>query len=411
MPAEMPFDEALVRRLPLPLAQLYRRAQNAKTPQDRHLAAYFLWEAALKLLGCVAVVAYAERGEGNSDLADCLQNLARPSLGHWWELLRRLTPVLAEAGDPGFVAVRDLVLGRTRDDLPRVAGLDAALLETLERRGGARATVRLTELFDRLVRYRNRELGHGAAGQQPAAFYERMGRALLAGVGQLLDHLDVLAGRQLLYVGDVRKLTADRWLIDRYELRGEAVRRLEALDLPESEATRRLRPEQLYLQLPTLGLQLLVPLAIYDGEMGEVLFLNGRRRRQRIEYLSYNSGRLQERDALADERRHGYTAGTAWRIRAAERAGPRRHGRGLPGLAAVAGPPGRRQAAVPNGRPACRGPLQPRDPRPGPRGASPPGQDLHLRQRGRILVLRHGVGRGCHAGRRPRTPGQGQSPS
>src|SRR5258707_320129 len=142
MPPEIPFDEPSVRRLPLPLAQLYRRAHNAKTPQDRHLAAYFLSEAALKLLGCVTVVAY-------------------------------------------------------------------------------------------------------------------------------VDRVDVLAGRQLLYIGDVRKLTADRWLIDRYELRGEAVRRLEALDLPESEVTRRLQPEQLYLQLPTLGLQLLYPLAIYDGEMGE----------------------------------------------------------------------------------------------------------------------------------------------
>src|SRR5262249_35023605 len=156
------------------------------------------------------------------DLTECLQHLARPSLGHWWELVRQLTSVLAEAGDPGFVTVRDLVLGRTRDDLPRVAGLDAALLETLEGRSGARATVRLTELFDRLVRYRNRELGHGAAGQQSPAFYERMGRALLAGVAQLLARVDVLAGRQLLYVGDVRKQTADHWLIDRYELRGEA---------------------------------------------------------------------------------------------------------------------------------------------------------------------------------------------
>ena len=128
-------DEVLIQRLPLSLAQLYRRAHNAKTPQDRHLAAYFLWEAALKLLGCVAVVAYAERGEPDPDLAGCLQNLARPSLGHWWELVRRLTPLLAEAGDPGFVGVRDLVLGRTRDDWPRVAGLDAALLEALEGRG------------------------------------------------------------------------------------------------------------------------------------------------------------------------------------------------------------------------------------------------------------------------------------
>jgi hypothetical protein len=39
-----------VRRLPLPLAQLYRRAYSSRTPQERHLAAYYLWEAALRLL-------------------------------------------------------------------------------------------------------------------------------------------------------------------------------------------------------------------------------------------------------------------------------------------------------------------------------------------------------------------------
>lgn len=58
MPA---IDEDLVRRLPLPLAQLYRRAHNAKTALERPQAAYYLWEAALKLLGAVAVLEYAEQ--------------------------------------------------------------------------------------------------------------------------------------------------------------------------------------------------------------------------------------------------------------------------------------------------------------------------------------------------------------
>ena len=49
-------DEELVHRLPLALAQLYRRAHNAKTALDRHQAAYFLWEAALKLLSCSAAL-------------------------------------------------------------------------------------------------------------------------------------------------------------------------------------------------------------------------------------------------------------------------------------------------------------------------------------------------------------------
>ena len=41
-------DEDLIRLLPLPLAQLYRRAHNAKTPLDRHHHAFYL---AAKTLG------------------------------------------------------------------------------------------------------------------------------------------------------------------------------------------------------------------------------------------------------------------------------------------------------------------------------------------------------------------------
>src|SRR4051794_31450730 len=125
MDIETAFDDDLARRLPLPLAQLYRRAHNAKGARDRHDTAYCLWEAALKLLGATAVVAYAERGEPAPELAERLQNLARPALGHWWEFVRRLLPVLADAGDGGFGHARDHVLGRARTDLPRIAGLDA----------------------------------------------------------------------------------------------------------------------------------------------------------------------------------------------------------------------------------------------------------------------------------------------
>src|SRR5204863_4891296 len=97
MPPAAPDD--LIGRLPLPLAQLYRRAHNAKTPLERHLSAFYLWEAALKLLGSAAVVAYARHPEPDAGLAELLRSLARPSLGHWWQLVRKLLPVLAD-GDP-----------------------------------------------------------------------------------------------------------------------------------------------------------------------------------------------------------------------------------------------------------------------------------------------------------------------
>jgi eukaryotic-like serine/threonine-protein kinase len=309
-------NEDLIGRLPLPLAQLYRRAHNAKTPQERHHAAYYLWEASLKLLGSVAVVAYAELGDQDPELADRLRNLARPAVGHWWEFVRRLVAVLAAREDAGFVRVRDVLLGRARDDLPHAAGLDAVLCQVLDgREAAARTTVRLTELFDRLVRYRNQEFGHGAVGQRPAAVYDRVGRALMAGVPEVLCRLDPLAGRRLVYVADVRRQAGGRWLAERYELRGEAARRLESLDLPDSPAASRLLPDGVYLEPappaagpgsadgPVQRPVSLHPLIVYDAEAAEALFLNARRGCRRADYLSYTTGREVGRDDLAEEQR------------------------------------------------------------------------------------------------------------
>src|SRR5262249_43812549 len=161
-------------------------------------AAYYLWESALKLMSSAAIVAYAERGEPDPALAERLQSLARPSVGHWWEFLRSLLPVVGHEPEGGFRAIRGLLLGRARTDLPRSAGLDAALRQALDDASGARSTVRLSELFDRLVRYRNRELGHGASGQRPAEFYDRMGAALLAGVAEVLSRLESPAAGRLI---------------------------------------------------------------------------------------------------------------------------------------------------------------------------------------------------------------------
>jgi serine/threonine protein kinase len=305
MRPEMPFDEALPQHLPLPLAQLYRRAHNAKTPLDRHLTAFYLWEASLKLLGCAAVVAYAGRPEHDPHVAEKLQNLARPSPGHWWDFVRTLLPLLADGGEPGFAPLRELLLGRTRDDFPRAAGLDAALREALEGKATARATVRFTELFDRVVRYRNREIGHGAAGQRPADWYERMGAALLAAAAEVLGRTDLLAGRRLLYLGPVSQ-QGGAWHVPRYELTGEAARRLAALVLPREAAPRLPDGERVYLGDPAGGAETLTalhPLLLFDAEAGEVLFLNARRGRQRTEYLGYSSGRSAERADLGGEQR------------------------------------------------------------------------------------------------------------
>ena len=335
-------DEDLLRRLPLPLAQLYRRAHNAKSAVDRHNAAYYLWEAALKLLGAVAIVEYAELGDDNSELAERLKNLSRPAVGHWWEFVRRLVPVLAASagdqrqretgaeqrptadernanaaaaptrGDAHFGAIH-VLLTKPQHELPLAAGLHAALEEAAGNKPSSRGTVRLSELFDRLVNYRNREIGHGAAGQRSAEFYQTMADALLGGLAEILRRLDVLAGRRLVHVADVRRLANGQWLVERYELLGEAPRRIDSLELPSTTPTAALpKPERVYLLSPADAEQRaapearhsLHPLVLYAAETAEVYFLNSRTDRgAEADFLCYSTGRSLRRDDLdADQR-------------------------------------------------------------------------------------------------------------
>jgi serine/threonine protein kinase len=299
----LPFEETFGSSLPLPLAQLYRRAHNAKSALERHQTAFYLWEASLKLLGAVCVVAYVRLDVAEAGLEECLQNLARPALGHWWELVRRLVPVLAGRGVVGFAPVRDLLLSRRRDDLPRTAGLDALLRPSADGWTPARTVVCLAEVFDRLVQYRNKEIGHGATGQRPGTYYDRMGRALLAATVELLGRLDVRAGRRLVYVAEVREV-GGCWKIERFELAGEAPRRLEPLEWARDRAPVLPSGERVYL-LEADGSDLipLHPLVVYDTEANEFAFLSARRGRTRAEYLGYSSGRTATRPDLGGEQR------------------------------------------------------------------------------------------------------------
>jgi hypothetical protein len=163
--------------LPLPLAQLLRRAINALSPVERHNAALYLGEAAIKLLGAVCVIDYLHLGLNHPEVQESFKNLARPALGHWWALVRTLVPILAQADQRFFSPLYDSLFGHARSDLPRTTGLDVALIEELDGKRVSRSAVSIAELVERLIRYRNKTIGHGAAGLLTDAYYERMGTA------------------------------------------------------------------------------------------------------------------------------------------------------------------------------------------------------------------------------------------
>lgn len=322
-----PFDaeEDLVRRLPLPLAELYREAHNAGTDERRHHLAYYLWEATLRLIGSAALVEYLWCGEEQPDIEESLANLARPSVGHWMEWVRRLVPFLADRGDPGYAALEEHLFQQPHKEAGRAAVLEAAMravfkvpkqalttsaswgmleseLRALDRTP-PKTTVRWGQLFDRLVEYRNRVIAH--TGQRPPDFYELMSWALLGGLGDLLAKIDPLAGRRLVFVENVRMLPDGKFSVESFELVGETARRRAGRPWPPAQAASLPRPQRLYLETPGSDgtpprYRPLEPFLLFDAEAHDFLFYNDCRGPERFDYLHFAKVSV-ERQGTIDE--------------------------------------------------------------------------------------------------------------
>ena len=292
-------DEALLARLPLPLAKLYRRAHNAKDVGERHRVALFLWEATLKLAASVTIAAYLD-GEARTDELDVqLNNLSHPSFGCWWELLCRVLPVVA-AQDAGYEELRDGLLGRDRQDWPQASRLDVELRAVLDGTREPTSGFRPLELIERLLRYRAREIDAGAG--RSAEFHALMGEALLGGAEDLLRSVDVAAGRSLVFIDHVGREHDGRWLIDRLELRGESALRLEPVFVDESAHER--LPTRTHVHLLSFAAPYpegwrfvsVDPLLVYLLDADDLYFLNGMEASGEIQYLNYTRGLHQRLD-------------------------------------------------------------------------------------------------------------------
>jgi hypothetical protein len=307
-------DEDLLRRLPLPLARLYRKATNAETPLDLYLSAHYLWEAGLKMLAAIVLIEYARRGLCNPQAAAEMTTLARPSLGHWWRYVKVLLPPLTADGGP-FASTHDLFT-RPQPGLPNAARLDALLKSGSEPgpTGNIPATVRLDQLFDRLVECRNREIGHGAVGQRHPRHYERLGTVLLAGVAECFARVTLLTGARTVFVTDARRDPTGGWRIEGYDLTGETERRFAPLLLPPDAVAHLPVPEQLYVELrpadrppssllTAADLRGLHPLVVYDRAAREVVFLNSEPRKKQSGYLCYTDAGVALGADLDPERR------------------------------------------------------------------------------------------------------------
>jgi formylglycine-generating enzyme required for sulfatase activity/serine/threonine protein kinase len=293
-------------RLPLPVAQLYSRAFNAKDARARHDNAFYLFEALVKLAAAPAVACYLREVEaGGARVAAIdrlLAQLVLPSLGQWVAMLRELSRQFGSRTDaathPLGSAWKQLMTPRR--DLSGIVSLFRRIKNGPDGQPSGDQFCTLLELFEALVQYRNGVFGHGAARFD--SFYDQqMGPLLFPAINELLSpRVFDWAGShraRFVYISEVRRLADGRFQIDLRELVGLESERLDPYEVDSAEAAA-LLPGKVAVLWPGRPIPLpLDPLLQYrETDLSEeVLFLNRDRNGRHVEYLSYTTGRT-ERD-------------------------------------------------------------------------------------------------------------------
>ena len=269
--------------------------------------------------------------------------------------MRKLVPILADnAGDAGFCAIRDLVLGRARTDMPQAAALDILSARLWARQPARRARSAFLPCstgWCAIVTVRSVTVPL----DMPRDFYSRMGGALLTGVAELLGRMDdwpdgagLHRGRTPLGLRSLadRTLCADRRGGTADRISGAARVGHPTATTPRADLFRRTGPTSHRRERPSLvevaapseylPRPSLHPLVIYDPARSEILFLNAQRDRQRTEYLCYTTGEHVEHREWGDELRvAGPRRGGLGREHADRAVGRPIPGRGRPARAQV----------------------------------------------------------------------------
>ncbi len=304
------FQREYLVRVPLPLAQLYSRAHNAKDGRGQHDNCFYLFEALVKLAGCPLIAAYIEelrRGGEHVDALDrLLLQLALPSLGQWVGILRELARHFGERPDAASQPMGHLwqQLSTKRRDLEGILALFRRIKNGPDGKPAGDQSCSIMQLIDGLVQYRNAVFGHGAG--RVASFYEEeMGPLMFPAVNDVLAEgvLDLLGprGSRLVYLTEIRTVGHGMSEVGVRELVGLQGERSAPLTL-EQQYISHLVPERMAILWPGRRAPMLLdPLLIYrEGELTEdVLFLNRDRNGKQVEYLSYATGQTQRDKAMA----------------------------------------------------------------------------------------------------------------
>ena len=276
---------------PSPLALTYKRMDDMlvdESPSSKHSLLGDLFEVILKYCSCVLMAQYLNDKRVNEKINNQLQNLRRPSLGHWNSFLRDILNFYHDNNyEPVFPELYDFYT-RKNKSLKKSEQCRQLLKEIDIKASG---DISIKTMFDLFVTYRNKVWkGHGATLSEKECV--KRVKLIQPALEEILLEMEFI---KRLKLGYVMKVTYERGYSDhimQFFTGTDTTKRKYT-----SEKNKHLETRNLYIFLEEetqlIPLFTLYPFIIYDNcndcRKEQLFFLN-EGAENRLEYLSYQCG-------------------------------------------------------------------------------------------------------------------------
>ncbi len=199
-------DADIRARYPYPLAATFYRAYyDAPDLSTIHEYLLDLFEVTLKYCAAIALAQYVKDGGIDPALNKSLQDLQRPSLGHWQGWLREILRLYGK--QHRALLVPELGAIYTQKNTTEIYRATLALRELMTQQmdyrgdGGNPSSITTQQFFELLGSYRNK-LAHGA--RLNSYTKERVANILMPAMRELFVLLAPLADYRLVYISEVK---------------------------------------------------------------------------------------------------------------------------------------------------------------------------------------------------------------
>jgi hypothetical protein len=223
---------------PLPIAKLYESMRLEPEPQLRVQKQIHLFESFTQYLALIGLATYLHNSLADEQVDAIRAKLGRPSLGHWFGLLREVTRVLR--AHELLSVIPDLNIEHKEDPVVEAGQRVAQILGT---RSGF-TKIKLEKFFERMVEFRNKKFGHGALS---AAEARQVNEPLEIALTLCLQNISVLQQQHLLHIARVE------WQDPHFAYTGTNLNAGVSLEPFRLDGQTPITPDRVYLYHPAEG--------------------------------------------------------------------------------------------------------------------------------------------------------------